>query len=302
MQRTMTTESPVLALNNGVKMPALGLGVYQSPPEQTVAAVEAALATGYRLIDTAAAYLNEREVGEGIRRSGIDRSQVFVTTKLWMSDYGYDRTLRAFGVSQRKLGLDYVDLYLLHWPVPTDFETTVASYRAAEKLLADGRVRAIGVSNFGPRDLENLIARTGVVPAVNQVELHPFFGQKALRDVDARHGIVTQAWSPIGGVNRYWGKDAKAAKDPLEHPVLLDLAKKYGKTPAQVVLRWHVEHGVSAIPKSVRPERIAENFDIFDFSLTPEEVAAIDALDTGVRGGPDPEQVNPQMFNFSIPD
>ena len=227
---------------------------------------------------------------------------MFVTTKLWMSDYGYDRTLRAFGISQRKLGLDYVDLYLLHWPVPTDFETTVASYKAAEKLLEEGRVRAIGVSNFSPRDLDHLIARTSVAPAVNQVELHPFFTQKALRDANARHGIVTQAWSPIGGVNRYWVKDAEAAKDPLEHPALVDLARKYGKTPAQVVLRWHVEHGVSAIPKSVRPERIAENFDIFDFSLTPEEVAAIDALDTGVRGGPDPEQVNPQMFNFSIPD
>jgi diketogulonate reductase-like aldo/keto reductase len=302
VQQAISTESPLFALNNGVKMPALGLGVYQSPPEQTVAAVEAALATGYRLIDTAAAYLNEREVGEGIRRSGIDRSQVFVTTKLWMSDYGYDRTLRAFGVSQRKLGLDYVDLYLLHWPVPTDFETTVASYKAAETLLADGRVRAIGVSNFSPRDLENLIARTGVVPVVNQVELHPFFGQKALRDADARHGIVTQAWSPIGGVNRYRGKDAKAAKDPLEHPVLVDLARSYGKTPAQVVLRWHVQHGVSVIPKSVRPERIAENFDIFDFSLSQGEVASIDALDTGVRGGPDPEQVNPRLFNFSIPD
>src|SRR3954453_1628010 len=174
----MADENALLTLNNGVKMPALGLGVYQSPPEQTIGAVEAALATGYWLIDTAAAYLNEREVGEGIRRSGIDRSQVFVTTKLWMSDYGYNRTLRAFGVSQRKLALDYVDLYLLHWPVPTDFETTVASYKAAEKLLADGRVRAIGVSNFSPNDLENLIARTSVLPAVNQVELHPFFTQR----------------------------------------------------------------------------------------------------------------------------
>jgi diketogulonate reductase-like aldo/keto reductase len=302
MLQTTSSGSPLIVLNNGVKMPALGLGVYQSPPEQTVAAVEAALSTGYRLIDTAAAYLNEGEVGDGIRRSGIDRSEVFVTTKLWMSDYGYDRTLRAFNVSQRKLGLDYVDLYLLHWPVPTSFETTVASYKAAENLLADLRVRAIGVSNFGPKDLDNLIARTGVVPAVNQVELHPFFTQRAVREADACHGIVTQAWSPIGGVNRYASKDVNAVKNPLEHPVVVGLAKKYGKTAAQVVLRWHIDHGLSAIPKSVRPARIAENFDIFDFSLTPEEVAAIDALDTGVRGGPDPEQVNPQMFNFSIPD
>src|SRR4051812_40333381 len=240
MQQTISAASPLIALNNGVTMPALGLGVYQSPPEQTVAAVKAALANGYRLIDTAAAYLNEREVGEAVRRSGIGRSEVFVTTKLWMSDYGYERTLRAFDVSQRKLGLDYVDLYLLHWPVPTDFETTVASYKAAEKLLADGRVRAIGISNFGPKDLDNLIARTGVVPAVNQVELHPFFTQRAVREADARHGIVTQAWSPIGGVNRYASKDANAVKNPLEHAVVVGLAKKHGKTAAQVVLRWHI--------------------------------------------------------------
>src|SRR3954447_19638292 len=221
MQQTISAASPLITLNNGVAMPALGLGVYQSPPEQTVAAVKAALANGYRLIDTAAAYLNEREVGEAVRRSGIGRSEVFVTTKLWMSDYGYERTLRAFGVSQRKLALDYVDLYLLHWPVPTDFETTVASYKAAEKLLADGRVRAIGVSNFSPNDLENLIARTSVLPAVNQVELHPFFTQRAVREADARHGIATQAWSPLGGVNRYWPKDANAVKNPLEHPAVV---------------------------------------------------------------------------------
>jgi diketogulonate reductase-like aldo/keto reductase len=302
MLQTTSSGSPLIVLNNGVKMPALGLGVYQSTPEETVGAVATALKGGYRLIDTAAAYLNEREVGEGIRRSGIDRSEVFVTTKLWMSDYGYDRTLRAFGISQRKLGLDYVDLYLLHWPVPTDFETTVASYKAAEKLLEEGRVRAVGVSNFSPRDLDHLIARTSVAPAVNQVELHPFFTQKALRNANARHGIVTQAWSPIGGVNRYFAKDASPLKNPLDHPTVAELAAKHGKTSAQVVLRWHIEHGLSAIPKSVRAARIAENFDIFDFALTPEEVAAIDALDTGVRGGPDPEQVNPQMFNFSIPD
>src|SRR3954469_8269200 len=203
MLQTTSSGSPLIALNNGVKMPALGLGVYQSKPEETVGAVATALKGGYRLIDTAPAYLNEREVGEGIRRSGIDRSEVFVTTKLWISDYGYDRTLRAFGISQRKLGLDYVDLYLLHWPVPSDFETTIASYKAAEKLLADGRVRAIGVCNFSPKDLQNLMARTSTVPAVNQVELHPFFILKELRDFDTAHGIITQAWSPIGGVNRY---------------------------------------------------------------------------------------------------
>jgi diketogulonate reductase-like aldo/keto reductase len=283
-------------------MPALGLGVYQSTPEQTVHAVESAVANGYRMIDTAAAYLNERQVGEGIRNSGIKRAELFVQTKLWISDYGYERTLRAFDTSRRKLGLDYVDLYLLHWPMPTDFEATVASYKAAEKLLAGGRVRAIGVCNFSPKHLEELIARTDVVPAVNQVELHPFFIQRAVREADRRHGIVTQSWSPIGGVNVYMPKDPNAVKNPLEHPVVIALARKYGKTPAQVVLRWHLEHGLSAIPKSVRPERIAENIDVFDFRLTADEIAAIDALDTGVRGGPDPEIVDTKFFTFSIPD
>ena len=246
--------------------------------------------------------MNEREVGEGIRRSGVDRSEIFVTTKLWMSDYGYDKTLHAFDRSLRKLGLDHLDLYLLHWPVPMDFETTVASYKAAERLLAEGRVRAIGVCNFSPRHLEDLIARTEVVPAVNQVELHPFFIQEELREAHARLGIVTQAWSPIGGVKRYWVQDPNAVQDPLVHPTVTGLAAKYGKTPAQIVLRWQIEHGNSAIPKSVRPERIAENIAIFDFALTKDEVAAIDALDVNGRGGPDPELVNPQMFDLKIED
>ena len=219
-----------------------------------------------------------------------------------MSDYGYERARRAFDVSLRKLGLDSMDLYLLHWPVPSDFEATVASYRAAEKLLADGRVRAIGVCNFSPKHLEDLIARTEVVPAVNQVELHPFFIQRELRDAHRRLGIVTQSWSPLGGVNVYGAANPSAVKNPLQHPVVVQLAAKYGKTPAQVVLRWHIEHGLSTIPKSVRPERIAENIDIFDFGLTPDEVAAIDALDTGVRGGPAPELVSPKMFPMQIPD
>src|SRR6266571_7964927 len=178
----MTTQTAeVINLNNGVELPALGLGVFQSPPEETVGAVEAALAIGYRLIDTAAAYGNEREVGEGIRRSGIDRSEIFVTTKLWISDYGYRQALRGFDGCLRRLGFDYVDLFLLHHPVPSDFDGTVAAYKAAEQMLADGRARAIGVSNFSERHLENLITQTNVVPAVNQVELHPFFTQQALR-------------------------------------------------------------------------------------------------------------------------
>jgi diketogulonate reductase-like aldo/keto reductase len=292
----MTETVPYITLNNHVEMPAFGLGVYQSTPEQTTGAVEAALANGYRLIDTAAAYFNERQVGEGLRRSGVARGEIFVTTKLWISDYGHDSALRAFQASLRRLGLDYVDLYLLHWPTPSNFEATIESYRAAEKLFADGRVRAVGVSNFSPKHLEELIARTEVVPAVNQVELHPFFTQRELRAAHARLGVITQSWSPLGGVNVYAAADPQAVKNPLEHPVIVGLAAKYGKTPAQVVLRWHIEHGLSVIPKSVRPERIAENIRIFDFALTADEVAAIDALDTGARGGPDPEIVDTRLF------
>jgi diketogulonate reductase-like aldo/keto reductase len=281
-------------------MPAFGLGVYQSPPAATVQAVEAAIADGYRLIDTAAAYFNEREVGQGIRQSGIPRAELFVQTKLWISDYGYERALRAFDASLHRLDMDYVDLYLLHWPMPSDFKATLASYRAAEKLLADGVTRAIGVCNFNPAHLGDLAARSRVVPAVNQIELHPFFTQQAVRDADARLGIVTQSWSPIGGVKRYHAADRNTVQDPLRHQTILTIAGRHGKTPAQIVLRWHIEHGLSAIPKSVRPERIAENIDIFDFTLTPEEVAAIDALDTGLRGGPDPQVVDTTLFALSI--
>jgi diketogulonate reductase-like aldo/keto reductase len=287
--------TPALRLNNGVTMPALGLGVFQSPPEETVTAVETALRDGYRLIDTAAAYGNEREVGEGIRRSGVDRDEIFVTTKLWISDYGYEAAQVGFDASLRRLGLDQVDLYLLHQPVPTDFEATIGAYTAAEKMLADGRARAIGVSNFSPEHLRQLLDRTDIVPAVNQVELHPYFTQPALRELHAELGIVTQAWSPLGGVLVYvpGGDEARA---PLTDPVITDLATKYGKTPAQVVLRWHLEHGFCAIPKSVKPHRIAENFDVFDFALEAGEVAAIDALDKGVRGGPDPELLSPETY------
>jgi diketogulonate reductase-like aldo/keto reductase len=296
----MSTTTPNLTLNNGLIMPAFGLGVFQSPPADTVRAVEAAIGSGYRMIDTAAAYFNEREVGEGIRQSGISRGELFVQTKLWISDYGYERALRAFDASLHRLGLDYVDSYLLHWPMPSDFEATVAAYRAAENLLADGRVRAIGVCNFSPKNLDDLIARSSVVPAVNQVELHPFFTQAAVRETDARLGIVTQSWSPIGGVNRYNAADNKAIQDPLRDPTIVTLAERHGKTPAQIVLRWHIEHGLSVIPKSVRTERIRENIDIFDFTLTAGEVAAVDALDTGVRGGPDPEIVDTKLFTISV--
>jgi diketogulonate reductase-like aldo/keto reductase len=287
-------------LNNGIEMPALGLGVFQSPPEETVGAVEAALATGYRLIDTAAAYGNEREVGEGIRRSGVDRADVFVTTKLWISDYGYEPALRGIEGCLRRLGVDYVDLFLLHHPVPSDFDDTIGAYRQAEAMLEKGQARAIGVSNFSAQHLENLMREAHVVPAVNQVELHPFFTQQSLRDFHRAHGITTQAWSPLGGVNVYRPADPNAVKNPLEHPTVVDLATNHGKTPAQIVLRWDIEHGTSAIPKSVRRARIEENIDIFDFTLTRDEVAAIDALDTGERGGPDPETIDTTRYAFQV--
>ena len=290
-----------LTLNNGVTMPALGLGVFQSPPEETTQAVAAALATGYRHIDTAAAYGNEREVGEGLRRSGLDRDEVFVETKVWVSDYGYDQTLHAWEKAAGKLGLEQLDLLILHQPATDRFDQTIAAYRALETLLADGRVRAIGVSNFMPDHLDRLLASTSVVPAVNQVELHPYFTQPAVRAADAAHGIVTQAWSPIGGITFYpgWGEQRR---NVMEDPVLADLAAAHGRTPAQLMLRWHLQEGRSAIPKSVNPGRIAENFDVFDFSLSDEELARIDALDAGVRNGPDPDVPRPERFAMVIPE
>jgi diketogulonate reductase-like aldo/keto reductase len=290
-------------LNNGVRMPALGLGVFLSPPEQTAEAVRTAIENGYRLVDTAAVYNNERQVGEGIRRSGIARAEMFVTTKLWIRDYGYEPALRAFAASLRRLGLDYVDLFLLHWPVPSDFGATVAAYKAAEKMLVEGRARAIGVSNFNPRHLDELIRRTDVIPALNQVELHPYFIQQDVRGANARHGIATQSWSPIGGVyQRHPPVDPQHVSAPLDNPVIVELASRYAKTPAQIILRWHIEHGLSAVPKSVRRRRIVENIDIVDFMLAPEDIAAIDSLDTGVRSGPDPELLDDRLRSLKVED
>jgi len=296
----MTQTNHLLTLNNGIQMPALGLGVYQSSPKDTIHAVTGAIESGYRMIDTASAYGNEKEVGQGILNSGIKRSDVFITTKLWISEYSYERALKAFDTSLRKLGMEYVDLYLLHWPMPTEFERTVSAYKAAEKLLSDGRARAIGVCNHSPKDMVNLLSRTSIVPAVNQVELHPYFIQKELRDSDKSRGIITQSWSPIGGVNVYAAKNSKVAKNLLEDPVIISMATKYSKTPAQIVLRWHLDHGLSAIPKSVRTERIRENIDIFDFKLTTSEKASIDGLETGERGGPDPRNVDTKLFGFTV--
>lgn len=294
----MSEKTPYITLNNGVRMPGLGLGVFQSKPEDTTDAVVAALNVGYRLIDTAAAYFNEREVGEAIRRADVDRSEIFIETKLWITNYGYDSALRAFDVSLNKLGIEKLDLWLLHQPLASEFEKTIQAYKVAEKLLAEGRVRAIGVSNLTPAKLDELISRTDVIPAVNQIQVHPYYTQPELRAANERYGILTQCWSPIGGAYVY----RNAEKNPLMDPVIAELAEKYGKTSAQVILRWHLDHGFSAIPKSIKPQRIAENFNVFDFALTADEVAAIDQLDTGVRGGPDPDSLNLESHGFAIPD
>ena len=290
-----------LTLNNGVTIPALGFGVFQSPPEETTAAVEVALQVGYRHIDTAAAYGNEREVGAAIRGSGLDRDEVFIETKVWVSDYGYDQTLHAFEKATGKLGVEQLDLLILHQPAPDRFDRTIAAYQALETLLADGRVRAIGVSNFMPHHLASLFERTEIVPAVNQIELHPYFAQPDVQQVDAEHGILTQAWSPIGGITFYpgWGENRRSV---LQDPTIAAVAAQHGKTAAQVMLRWQLQHGRSAIPKSTNPGRIAENFDVFDFALTSEQVSRIDALDTGVRSGPDPDVPRPDVFDRVIPE
>ena len=295
----MTTANQMLVtLNNGVQIPALGFGVFQTSPEDTVAAVATALGDGYRLIDTAAAYGNEREVGQAIRQSGIDRSQIYVETKLWISDYGKDKAQVGFDASLRRLGVDYVDVYLLHQPTPADFEDTIAAYQVAEEMVRAGRARAIGVSNFSPDHLRRLLDQVTVVPAVNQVELHPYFTNATVQAADKTLGILSQAWSPIGGIHRY--RPAAADADVLKNPVVTALAARYGKTPAQVVLRWHLDEGRSALPKSITPSRIAENLDVFDFTLQPAELAAIDELDTGLRGGPDPELLNTRTYPKAV--
>jgi 2,5-diketo-D-gluconate reductase A len=291
---------PTFTLNNGVEIPALGLGVFQTPPDQTVAAVAEALRVGYRHIDTAAAYANEREVGEGIRRSGLDRDDLFLETKVWVSDYGYDQTLHAFEKATGKLGVDTLDLLILHQPAPSRFDATIAAYRALETLLADGRVRSIGVSNFMPHHLDRLLAETDVVPAVNQVELHPYFAQPEVQKTDAAHHILTQAWSPIGGITFYPGPWGDERRNVMQDAVIGEIAETHGKSPAQVMLRWGIQQGRSVIPKSVNPARIAENLDVFGFALDDAELARIDALDTGVRSGPDPDVPRDAFFDRVI--
>jgi diketogulonate reductase-like aldo/keto reductase len=292
---------PHVTLNNQVTLPSVGYGVFQTPPEETATAVETALKTGYRHIDTAAAYNNERGVGEGVRRSGLDRDDVFLETKIWVSDYGYAQTLHAFDKSAAKLGVDMIDLLILHQPMPQHFERTREAYRALERLLADGRVRAIGVSNFMPRHLDALMERATVVPAVNQIELHPYFTQPAAQTANAARGILTQAWSPIGGITFYpgYGEDRRSV---LDDSTVQGIAATLDKTPAQIMLRWHVQQGRSAIPKSTDPRRIAENLDIFGFRLSDDNLARLDALDTARRGGPDPDETDPSTRGIDVPE
>ncbi|MGW2838816.1 aldo/keto reductase [Streptomyces sp. NPDC001493] len=271
---------PSLSLNNGVDMPQLGFGVWQVPDDEAEQAVTTAIEAGYRSIDTAAIYGNESGTGKAIAASGVARDELFVTTKLWNSDQGYDATLAAFDTSLDKLGLDYVDLYLIHWPTPEN-DRYVDTYRAFEKIYADGRAKAIGVSNFLPEHLERLIGETSVVPVINQIELHPQLQQAESRAVHAKHGIATEAWSPLG-----------SGRGLLEVPTVVAVAQKHGRTPAQVVLRWHLQLGNVVIPKSVTPSRIAENIDVFDFELDADDLAAFAALDEGKRLGPNPAEFN----------
>ena len=273
------TTVPALTLNNGVQIPQLGFGVFQVPEEETTAAVREALDAGYRSIDTAAAYGNESAVGKALAQSGLARDEFFVTTKLWNADQGYDKALAAFDASLGKLGLDHLDLYLIHWPAPAH-DLYPETWRALEKLLADGRTRAIGVSNFQPAHLTRLTETGDVVPAVNQIELHPQLQQRELRAFDARHGIATEAWSPL----------AQGAL--LKDPTITGIAERLDRTPAQVILRWHIQLGNVVIPKSVTPSRIMENIDVFGFSLDTEDIAAISALNEDRRLGSNPANVN----------
>ena len=274
------TTYPTITFHDGKSIPQIGLGVWQTPNDVAVNAVRAALEAGYRHIDTAMIYDNESGVGEGIRRSGVKRTDIFVTTKLWNSDQGFDSTLKACEQSLKRLGLDYIDLYLIHWPAPQRGRY-LDSWRALIRLQEEGRVRSIGVSNFAVEHLDRIIKETGIVPVLNQIELHPRFQQRTMREVHQKHGMATESWSPLGQ-----GK-------LLADPVIGAIAAKHGRTAAQVIIRWHLDNGLIVIPKSVTPSRIVENFDVFGFKLDADDLARIGTLDSP-RGriGPDPLTAN----------
>ncbi|MGW5287090.1 aldo/keto reductase [Rhodococcus pyridinivorans] len=270
---------PTVTLNNGVEIPQLGFGVFQIPEDETTAAVSSALETGYRHIDTAAIYGNEAGVGRALADSGLSRDELFITTKVWNSDQGYDATLRAFDTSLAALGLDRLDLYLIHWPTPAR-DLYADTWRALERLVEEGRLRAAGVSNFQPAHLQRLLDGSSLVPTINQIELHPGLQQSELRAFHAEHGIATEAWSPL------------AQGAVLNDEEITSIAERTGKSPAQVVLRWHLQLGNVVIPKSVTPSRIRENFEVFDFELTDEDMSTIAGADRDLRTGPHPDQFN----------
>jgi 2,5-diketo-D-gluconate reductase A len=271
--------APLVEMNDGRSIPVIGFGVWQVPDDVVVDATVKALEVGYRHIDTAYLYHNERGVGEALRRSGLDRDDVFVTTKVWNTDHGYDQTLRAFDKSTGLLGIDEVDLYLIHWPTPAR-DVYLDSWRALIRLREEGRARSIGVSNFHDAHLRKIIDETGVIPAINQIELHPWLPQTQLRDIDARLGIKTEAWSPLGSGRL------------IDDPVIAEVATKHGKSPAQVMVRWSIQLGNIVLPKSVTPERIEQNIDVFDFQLDDADMAAIATLESGRRTGPNPDEFN----------
>jgi len=269
-----------VTLNNGVKMPQLGLGVWRVPEEEAAAVVKKAIEVGYTSIDTAAIYKNETGVGKAVKQAGVNREDLFITSKVWNTDQGYDKTIAAFEASLERLGMDYLDLYLIHWPMPNS-DMYIDTYKALEKLYRDGRVRAIGISNFEPEHLQRLMEATEIKPVLNQVECHPYFAQNELKQFCKQHNIFVEAYSPLdqGG-------------DVLTNEAVTTIAQKHGKTPAQVVLRWHLQNDTITIPKSVTPSRIEENFQVFDFELTTEDMTAINVLDQGLRRGGNPKEVH----------
>jgi len=287
----MTEQVPTIVLNSGTTIPQLGLGVWQATNEETERAVRSAIDdAGYRHIDTAAAYGNEVGVGRAIANAAVPREELFVTTKLWNADQGYEPALKAFDKSLSRLGLDYVDLYLIHWPLQDDARL-LRTWDALEKIAESGRAKAIGVCNFEPRHLELLVERGGL-PAVDQVELHPHLPQQAVREAAAKHGIAVESWSPLGGTsNSGWGPDSKP-NTLLNDPIITRVGEQYGKSPAQVLIRWHLQNGLIVIPKSVNPDRIAQNINVFDFELSQADLADIATLDDGVRVGAHPDELN----------